>query len=148
MNDLGFKVLAMLAAFASMEAVAWFTHKYIMHGVLWVLHKSHHSERKGWFELNDLFSVFFALVAIVFIQIGFRELNYFFWIGLGITLYGFAYFIFHDVIVHRRVKIKYVAKSDYMKGIIRAHKIHHKTTEKERGKSFGFLYTLKKYRES
>lgn len=148
MVDTLLKFSAMLGAFAFMEAVAWFTHKYIMHGVLWMLHKSHHSERKGWFELNDLFGVFFALVAIGFIQLGFKELNYFFWIGCGITLYGFAYFIFHDIIVHRRIKLKFVAKSNYMKGIIRAHKIHHKNTERERGKSFGFLYTLKKYRDS
>lgn len=33
---------ALLAAFLSMEAVAWFTHSYVMHGPLWVLHKDHH----------------------------------------------------------------------------------------------------------
>lgn len=138
----------MLAAFALMEAVAWFTHKYIMHGVLWVLHKSHHSERTGWFEWNDLFGIFFALLAMVLIRVGFKELNYFFWTGLGMTLYGFSYFIFHDILVHRRVKMKYGAKNNYLKGIIRAHKIHHKTTQKENGKAFGFLFTIKKYRDS
>jgi beta-carotene 3-hydroxylase len=141
-------IALVLLAFAGMEFVAWSTHKYIMHGFLWIWHKSHHSERKGWIELNDLFSIIFASVAILFIKTGFDELNYFFWLGLGITLYGFAYFIFHDVIVHRRIKIKFVANSTYLKGIIRAHKIHHKTTDREHGKSFGFLYTLKKYREA
>jgi len=141
-------ILLMIATFAFMEGVAWFTHKYIMHGFLWNLHKSHHSERHGAFELNDFFGVFFAIIAIIFIKIGFEELNYFFWIGLGITAYGLAYFIFHDVIVHRRIKIKFIASSDYLKKIIRAHKIHHKTTTKENGEAFGFLYIARKYRQA
>ena len=141
-------ILLVLAAFASMEFVAWFTHKFIMHGILWVWHKSHHSERKGWWELNDLFGIIFACVAIFFIKIGFDTLNYYFYLGLGITLYGLAYFIFHDVIVHRRVKVDFIAKSNYLKGIIRAHKIHHKSRHREQGKSFGFLYTLEKYRKA
>ena len=33
-------VLLLTAAF--MEFVAWFTHKYVMHGFLWFLHKDHH----------------------------------------------------------------------------------------------------------
>jgi beta-carotene 3-hydroxylase len=118
-----------------------------MHGFMWIWHRSHHGERKGWFELNDLFGICFAIVAIIFIQIGFKELNYFFWLGLGITLYGLAYFIFHDIIVHRRVKIRFVAKSSYLKGIIRAHKIHHKSLSKDGAECFGFLYARKKYRD-
>ena len=31
-------ILAMLLAVVAMEGVAWFTHKYIMHGFLWFLH--------------------------------------------------------------------------------------------------------------
>jgi len=27
-----------------MEFVAWFTHKHIMHGFLWNLHKDHHHQ--------------------------------------------------------------------------------------------------------
>lgn len=137
----------MISTFLFMEGVAWFTHKYVMHGFLWSLHKSHHSERHGPFELNDLFGVFFACIAIVLIYFGFDELNYLFWIGLGITAYGFAYFIFHDVIVHRRVKIKFFTENTYLKKIIRAHKIHHKYPTKENAESFGFLYIARKYRK-
>ena len=43
-----------------MEGVAWVLHKYVMHGFLWVLHKSHHEPRKGVWELNDAFGLFFA----------------------------------------------------------------------------------------
>ena len=33
--------LIVLAAFVGMEAVAWFTHKYVMHGLGWFFHKDH-----------------------------------------------------------------------------------------------------------
>lgn len=141
-------ILAMLAALVAMEGVAWFTHKYIMHGFLWSLHKSHHSERHGPFELNDAFSIFFSGLAIALIILGI-ELGpiIWFWVGLGVTLYGIIYFVFHDVIVHRRVKIKFIAENDYLKKIIRAHKIHHKHTGKENGEAFGFIYLARKFRE-
>lgn len=138
-------ILLVLGAFLMMEALAWFTHKYIMHGFLWSLHKSHHSERHGAFELNDAFGVFFSALAILLIYLGFPTLNALFWIGMGITAYGFAYFIFHDVIVHRRVKIKFIAENTYLKKIIRAHKIHHKNRHKEQGECFGFLFIARKY---
>jgi beta-carotene 3-hydroxylase len=128
-----------------MEGVAWFTHKYIMHGFLWNLHQSHHSKRHGALELNDFFSIFFSGLAILLIWLGFEELNYLFWIGIGVTLYGVAYFIFHDIIVHRRIKINFFTNNLYLKKIIRAHKIHHKHTSKEEGECFGFLYISKKY---
>ena len=39
-------ILVFLATFCTMEFMAWFTHKYIMHGFLWVLHKDHHHKYK------------------------------------------------------------------------------------------------------
>ena len=35
--------LTTMAACLGMALVAWLTHKYIMHGLLWVLHKDHHN---------------------------------------------------------------------------------------------------------
>lgn len=141
-------ILAMLGALIAMEGVAWFTHKYVMHGFLWSLHKSHHSERHGTFELNDAFSIFFSGLAIGLILLGIeRGPIIWFWVGMGVSLYGFIYFVFHDVIVHRRVKIKFIAQNDYLKKIIRAHKIHHKYQGKENGEAFGFIYISKRLRE-
>jgi len=125
-----------------MEGVAWFTHKYIMHGVLWSLHQSHHQPKKG-FEKNDFFGIFFASIAIIFMAIGVSEYNYYFWIGLGITAYGAAYFIFHDVIVHQRMAAPFKTNNAYLKKIIRAHKLHHKGLSKEGGQYFGFLFIRK-----
>ena len=51
-----------------MEFMAWFSHKYIMHGFLWSIHKDHHiKDHKSWFERNDLFFIFYALVSSGFV---------------------------------------------------------------------------------
>ncbi len=131
-----------LLSFIFMEGVAWFTHKYIMHGLLWNLHQSHHQPKKG-FEKNDFFGIFFAAIAIVCIAIGVSAFNYYFWIGLGITAYGAAYFIFHDIIVHQRVAARLKINSPYLQKITRAHKLHHKTLGKEGAQYFGFLFVRK-----
>lgn len=140
-------ILLAVGTFFFMEGAAWFTHKYVMHGFLWSWHKSHHAPYDGVFEKNDLFAVVFSLPAIATIVVGLEvpELNFLFWLGLGITGYGIFYVIFHDIIVHRRVKISYKATSKYMKRLIRAHKVHHKYTGKDGAEAFGFLYAPKKY---
>ncbi len=131
-----------LAAFAGMEAVAYFTHKYVMHGFLWSLHESHHRPREGLFEKNDLFAFYFALPSILFIWLGVNVNSLLLPVGLGMTAYGLCYFAFHDGIVHRRISwLRYRGKNPYMKRIIQAHYVHHATTTKEGAVSFGFLYT-------
>ncbi|MFN0274122.1 MAG: sterol desaturase family protein [Chitinophagales bacterium] len=138
-------ILSFLTAFIFMECFAWFMHKYIMHGVGWFLHKSHHEPRKGRFELNDLYAFIFAIPAIILMYIGSPEYNWIFWLGTGITAYGFCYFVFHDVIVHRRIRHNYRPFSKYMLRITRAHKIHHKTLSKRNATAFGFLFAHPKY---
>jgi beta-carotene 3-hydroxylase len=69
-----------------------------------------------------------------------------FWIGAGMTFYGICYFIFHDVIVHRRFGHKILLKNKYLSRITRAHKIHHKNIGVKEGEAFGFLFANKKYR--
>ena len=140
-------ILIVIAAFISMEAVAWFTHKYIMHGLLWVLHRDHHKkESEGFFEHNDFFFLIFAIPGMVGLFIGLRnEFNYLFWIGLGITIYGVTYFLVHDIFIHRRFKIFRKANNRYFKAIQRAHKMHHKHLGKEDGECFGMLYVPMKY---
>jgi len=132
--------LLFLGAFSAMEVVAYYAHKHVMHGSLWCLHKSHHRRREGLFELNDLFAVFFAMPAIALIWFGTKGSQPLLWLGLGITAYGAAYFIFHDVIVHRRIRLRYRPRSGYMKRIVQAHWIHHSCQDKNGALSFGFLY--------
>ena len=136
-----------MAAFISMELVAWFTHKYIMHGLLWRLHKDHHKkESKGFFEDNDFFFLIFALPGIIMLYVGMRnDYNFLFFIGLGITLYGFAYFLVHDIFIHQRFKLFRNANNTYFTAIRRAHKVHHKHLDKHEGECFGMLWVPLKY---
>lgn len=136
-----------LLAFVAMECVAWIAHKYIMHGVLWKLHKDHHKkESDGFIEHNDFFFLIFALPGIACLFFGMRnEYNFLFWIGVGITLYGMAYFLIHDIFIHQRFKIFRNTDNDYFKAIRRAHKMHHKHLTKEDGECFGMLWVPFKY---
>ena len=144
---MAFNILLMIITFFAMEGVAWFAHKYVMHGLLWSLHRDHHKkETYGFFEHNDLFFLIFAIPGIVALVLGlYTPLNFLFWAGLGITLYGLTYFLVHDVFIHQR--FRWLRKTDnaYFKAIRRAHKMHHKHLEKEEGECFGMLWVPRKY---
>lgn len=140
MPDLALNLILFLAAFVGMEGVAYLTHKYVMHGWLWSLHESHHVPRVGRFEKNDLFAVFFAVPSIILIYLGVHFIAPLAWIGAGMTAYGFMYFVFHDVIVHQRIRFRNIPRFGYLRRIIQAHRMHHSRATKEDGISFGFLY--------
>lgn len=120
-----FALLIVLGSFFFMEFMAWFTHKYVMHGFLWVLHKDHHIRDGRKIEWNDVFAIIFAIPSIVLIFFGYAELDYRLWIGVGIFLYGFAYFMFHDVYVHQRLKMLKNFSNKYLRATVKAHKEHH-----------------------
>jgi len=143
MPDIVVNLLVMFAFLFGMEGVAYFSHKYVMHGFLWCWHESHHLPRESMFEKNDFFGAIFAVPAILFIFLGTLGGGHavWLWAGIGITLYGLVYFIFHDVIVHRRVRTGYVPKSAYMRRIVEAHWIHHSTPNKDDAVSFGFIFS-------
>jgi len=129
-----------------MELVAWSFHKWIMHGFLWKLHEDHHRPHKGLFEKNDLFVVFFAGISFGFIYGG-ASAGWWgmFWFGLGTALYGVLYTVFHDILFHKRVKVK-VPKWSYLQRIINAHRTHHSgRDDQRRAKAFGFLWASRKY---
>ncbi|ACU63044.1 sterol desaturase family protein [Chitinophaga pinensis] len=135
-------ILAGLGAFVFMEMVAWFTHKYIMHGFLWSLHKDHHRKEEGqFFEKNDFFFVIFALPGMLLFLFGtLQHLPYLIAIATGITLYGATYFLVHDVFVHQRFRWLRQSDNIYLRALRRAHKMHHKHLGKEKGECFGMLF--------
>ena len=139
--------LIVLSVFLVMEGVTWVLHKYVMHGFLWVLHRDHHDHsNEGPLERNDLFFAIFATPAILLFYLGVQEgVNYLFYIGLGITLYGIAYFMVHDIFIHQRAKVLKKTENPYLQAIRRAHKQHHKYLGKEDGECFGFLWVPIKY---
>lgn len=140
-------ILIVAAAFIAMEGVAWLTHKYVMHGLLWFLHEDHHQKNpESHLEKNDAFFLIFSIPGILGLLLGMRAgFNYMFWIGLGITIYGLAYFLVHDVFIHQR--ISYFKRSDsvYLRGIRKAHKVHHKHLDRHHGECFGMLWVPWKY---
>lgn len=140
-------LILVLLVFLLMEGATWLIHKYIMHGFLWFLHKDHHDHsNEGHLEKNDYFFVIFAVPTIALMYAGSeQQFNYLFFIGLGIMLYGMAYFFVHDVFIHQRIKYFTHTQNPYFLAMRRAHKQHHKHLGKEQGECFGFLYVPIKY---
>lgn len=143
-----FFIVVLIATFFVMEGVTWLTHKFIMHGFLWYLHRDHHQKEPGFFEKNDWFFIIFAVPSMLLILFG--ATNHVWWmqaIGFGIMAYGFAYFLVHDVIIHQRFKWFSRSRNTYVRAIRWAHKMHHKHLGKQEGESFGMLMVHKKYWE-
>lgn len=139
-------ILIAAGTFCLMEVVAWVTHKYVMHKWLWYLHEDHHKKEPGFFEKNDAFFLIFALPSMLSILYG--SLHHIYWlvsIGAGIAMYGAAYFLVHDIIIHQRFKIFSRSNNMYIRVVRWAHKMHHKHLDKEHGESFGMLIVNGKY---
>lgn len=140
-------IFCVLVGFIGMEGVAWFSHKYLMHGLLWFLHRDHHEHgEKGFFERNDSFFLIFATPAIILFWFGVQAgLDYRFWLGVGITLYGFTYLLVHDVFIHHRFKGWRRSDFFYFRALRKAHSMHHKHLGKEDGECFGMLWVPTRY---
>ncbi|MCB0278614.1 MAG: sterol desaturase family protein [Calditrichaeota bacterium] len=144
-----FNSLLTISCFFFMEFVAWFTHKYIMHGFMWYFHRDHHlKDHTHRYERNDIFFLIFAAPAIILIYTGFQSQqwsDYRIWAGLGITLYGIFYLAVHDIFSHQRLRLLTRTNSKYLNALRRAHKIHHKNLGKENGSKFGFMFEALPY---
>ncbi len=139
-------ILIVFLTFFLMEGITWLTHRFVMHGFLWYLHKDHHQPAAGFFEKNDAFFLIFAIPSWLCIMLGLQ--HKIFWvaaIGFGIALYGLAYFIVHEIIIHQRFKWFGRSNNKYIRAIRWAHKMHHKHLGKVAGESFGMLFVAKKY---
>lgn len=141
-------IAIVMATFFGMEWVAWATHKFLMHGPMWYFHKDHHQKEPGFFEKNDVFFLIFAVPSWLCIMLGL--MNQLYWvvaIGAGIAVYGIAYFIVHELIIHQRFKVFSQLNNKYVRGIRRAHRAHHARLGKKDGVSFGMLIVAKEYFE-
>ena len=139
--------LITLAIFVLMERSNWCTPKYVMHGFGWFLHEDHHAP--GYphvFEKNDAFFIVFAIPSMLLFLFGtYTEYTFLFFIGLGILMYGIAYFLIHDVLIHQRFKWFKRTNNWYLKALRKAHKVHHKNMGKEDSQCFGMLFVPIKY---
>jgi beta-carotene 3-hydroxylase len=119
-------IAVVLGAFMAMEAVSYLLHRFVMHGPGWPVHADHHSQRSRGFERNDLYPASFSLLAIGLFTLGTTvpALRVFVAAGLGMTLYGLAYFYVHEVYVHCRLPLPRPRRG-YLVWLERQHRIHH-----------------------
>ena len=133
------------AAFVAMEPVTYAAHRWVMHGIGWALHRSHHSAVAGRFEANDAFPVMFAAATMAAMVAGTRAralppaqraaralppaqraaraLRLALPGGAGVTAYGAAYAFVHDVYTHGRLgRLPAWAPLERLK---QAHAVHH-----------------------
>lgn len=142
------EILVTILTFFLMEGVTWLSHKYLMHGSLWLLHEDHHQKvPNSVLEKNDSFFIIFAIPSIALFALGtfVTGLSILLFIGLGILFYGIAYFLVHDIFIHQRFKIFTRTDNFYLRAIRKAHKMHHKHLNKEDGECFGMLWVPLKY---
>ncbi|WP_374471131.1 sterol desaturase family protein [Phenylobacterium sp.] len=130
-----------LAGVVAMEGVAWATHRYVMHGVLWNWHRSHHEPGRKGPELNDLFGLVFAGIAVGLFWLGARPgFAPVWWLAMGMTAYGVLYALVHDGLVHRRFPFPIRPRRGYLLRLVQAHHLHHISHERDGAVSFGFLW--------
>lgn len=135
------------STFCLMELAAFLLHKYVMHGFLWSLHQDHHKRSKGrrW-EKNDFFAFVFAVPSFCFILLdSLWDLPSVGAVGFGIMAYGMAYFLVHEVIIHRRINFFPRLNNWYLEALNAAHKVHHANQEKDNSYSLGMLVVPWKY---
>lgn len=136
--------ILMVGSFAGMEIFSYLAHRFLFHGVLWRVHQTHHQSNNFPFELNDVFSLIFALISVG-LMISLHETA--FPVGLGIALYGFVYFITHDFFTHRRF-LPFKSKNKILLTVRAAHQRHHQTAEKQGIEPFGlFVFDYGKFAE-
>lgn len=107
-----------------MEYVSRYLHAHLWHcSYLWWLHGTHHHQYPDMgskpvydhgnsyaspaIELNDIFALIFATLATGLMMAGVEYPSTFSkdcsaGIGIGVTLYGFSYFLGHDIVGHER----------------------------------------------
>jgi len=128
--------LVAIAALVLMEPLTALLHRVVFHGFGMGWHRSHHEPPQGVLEANDLFPVVFGTATVLLLSIGV-------WVGggsvlvpvgIGVTAYGAAYLVVHDVVIHRR--LPWPSIPDRVGRRLRAaHNVHHLYG----GAPFGFL---------
>jgi beta-carotene 3-hydroxylase len=133
-------VVAGLVAFVAMEPAAAGFHRGVMHGRGWLWHRSHHAKVPGSLETNDLFPLLFAALTVIGMAVteshGYKML---FGALVGVTGYGLAYGLVHDVCTHGRfTRRRPVVPGRLLRWVATCHAIHHRTGSAP----YGFLVPI------
>lgn len=136
---LGFSLLA-LGVFLLMEGVAWWTHRYIMHGWGWGWHRSHHEPHDRVLEKNDLYAVVGSVVGSGLFVLALLTRSWALYaVATGVTAYGAMYGFVHDGLVHQRWPWRWMPRNGYARRLVQAHRLHHAVRTKHGAVSFGFI---------
>ncbi|WP_017930559.1 sterol desaturase family protein [Robiginitomaculum antarcticum] len=136
-------IVIVVVSVIGMEVFALLFHKFYMHGPGWGWHESHHKHTEGYFETNDLYAVWFSVIAAALFVLGSLYWMPLWYIALGFTIYGILYGFVHDGLVHQRWPFRITVKRGYLYRLILAHRMHHHVTTKHGAVSFGFLWAEK-----
>lgn len=115
-------------AFAAMEVGAARIHRSLMHGPGWGWHRSHHSRRQGRLQTNDRYPVVFATAtATIMVVATVAGWGLLFAAAAGVTAYGLAYALVHDVCVHGRLTGgRPVLPGRWLRWVADCHAVHHR----------------------
>ncbi len=99
------RLLVAASALVAMEPAVAAVHRWVMHGRGWAWHRSHHRWQGRRIEANDLYPVVFAAATIATMAVGaaIEGLAALVWVAAGVTGYGIAYFVVHDLFIHERL---------------------------------------------
>ena len=135
-SHLAFCALTAACFTVGMEYYARWAHKESWHnGSLWRIHVTHHSPTKGLFEANDVFGIFNMLLILPVMRWAFLAdpVNLgsagVFGFTVGVSIFGTAYMVVHDGVVHGRFWTGSLGQVDTIRRVAEAHKMHHKTAE-------------------
>jgi len=119
----------------AMEPISAAIHRFYGHGPGWPLHRSHHEPNGGPFEANDVIPAVSAATTVLILLSGVRDerLRGLIPVAAGMTLYGSAYAVVHDVYIHRRVGAALPDRIAWLERRRAAHARHHRTGEGDWG---------------
>lgn len=106
-----------------MEPLTYAAHRWVMHGIGWALHKSHHQSLASRFEANDVFPLVFASITLMLMALA-NKWEPLWAVGFGITAYGFVYGLVHDGYIHKRLPLPRKLFG-FLEPLRAAHRIHH-----------------------
>jgi beta-carotene 3-hydroxylase len=121
-----------------MEPVTYATHRFVMHGVGSVLHRSHHRARARFVEANDAYPVVFAGAVMMTMWAAYHRhaLRSLLPVTVGVSAYGVTYALVHDGYIHGRLPSAPPNRVlDHLAG---SHRIHHLYN----GEPYGMLVPL------
>jgi len=130
-------VVVAAGAAVAMEPAAALTHRFVMHRRGWTWHRSHHARPAGGLQRNDLYPALFAAATVGAMALGAARPRWRVLLptGAGVTTYGAAYALVHDICLHGRLTGTPFVRGRYLHAVATAHRTHHASG----GPPYGFL---------